>query len=46
MNATGLKNYKNEFILASVGLRVAVAAISILALTCSGDMIVLHCVNT
>ena len=46
MNATGLKNYKNELLLASGRLRVAAAAISILALTCSGDMTVLRRVNT
>ena len=43
-----MKNYKNELILASIGLRVAAVAVSILALTCNGDMIVqpiLCCVN-
>ena len=45
MNATGLKNYTNELMLASVGLSVAAVAISIHALICSGDMIVLRCVN-
>ena len=45
VNATRLKNYKNEHMLVSVGLRVAAVAISICALTCSGGMIVLWCVN-
>ena len=44
-NATRLKNYKNELILASIGLRVAAVAVSILVLTYSGDMIVLCFVN-
>ena len=39
VNATRLKNYKNELMLASVGLRVVVV-VSILALTYSRDMIV------
>ena len=41
MNANRLNNYKNEHMLPSVGLRVAAVAVSILALTHSGDMIVL-----
>ena len=37
MNATRLKNKKNQPMLASVGLRVAAVAVSILALTYSSD---------
>ena len=45
VNATRLKNYKSELMLASVGLRLAAVAIGILVLTCSDDMVVLRCIN-
>ena len=41
VNATRLKNYKSELMRASVGLRVAAVAVSILVLTYSGGTTVL-----